>query len=212
VLPLDDRAAERADPDRAGRPLLARGTRQRLYRGIGRLNAFSVISTKNKSHRVTAEIVVGSDGCEGVIVAQGGLVGGWTLYVKEGRPTYCYNFYGVDLFHVRGTTEIGEGRHLVRMQFDYDGGGPARGGTVRLFVGDELAGEGRVERTQPLPFASDEPFEIGRDQGSPVTPDYSVQTFTGTVNWVEIEIPAEGPDDDDEISPDERMRAALTVE
>jgi hypothetical protein len=212
VLPLDDRAAERADPDRAGRPVLARGTRQRLYRGIGRLNAFSLISIKNKSHRVTAEVVVGSGRCEGVIAAQGGVVGGWALYAKAGRSKYCYNFYGIDLFHVEGTTEIGEGRHLVRMQFDYDGGGVAKGGTVRLFVDDEPAGEGRVGRTQPLPFASDEPFEIGRDLGSAVTPDYRTHEFTGDVSWVEIEIPSEGPDNDDEISDDERMQAALTVE
>lgn len=212
VLPLDDRAAERADPDRAGRPVLARGTRQRLYRGIGRLNAFSLISIKNKSHRVTAEVVVGSGRCEGVIAAQGGVVGGWALYAKGGRPTYCYNFYGIDLFHVEGTIEIGEGRHLVRMQFDYDGDGVAKGGTVRLFVDDKPAGEGRVGRTQPLPFASDEPFDVGRDLGSAVTPDYGTNEFTGDVNWVEIEIPSEGPDNDDEISDDERMQAALTVE
>jgi arylsulfatase len=211
VLPLDDRAAERADPDRAGRPVLARGTRQRLYPGIGRLNAFSVISIKNKSHRVTAEVEVGSE-CEGVIVAQGGFVGGWAVYAKDGRPRYCYNFYGVDLFHVEGTTEIGRGRHVVRMQFDYDGGGPAQGGTVHLFVDDQPAGTGRVERTQPLPFASDEPFEIGCDDGSPVTSDYSTHRFTGEVNWVDIEIPADGRDDDSSVPREERMRAALTVE
>jgi hypothetical protein len=212
VLPLDDRAAERADPDRAGRPVLARGNPQRLYRGIGRLNAFSVISLKNKSHSVTAEVVVPPEGCEGVIVAQGGFVGGWALYAKNGRPTYCYNFYGIDLFHVAGTEPIPEGVHRVRMDFDYDGGGVARGGTVRLFVDDRPAGEGRVERTQPLPFASDEPFEIGTDLGSPVTPDYSAHPFTGDVNWVEIRIPEEAADSDGEISPEERMQVALTVE
>jgi arylsulfatase A-like enzyme len=212
VLPLDDRAAERADPDRAGRPVLARGPRQRLYRGIGRLNATSVLSIKNKSHRVTAEVLVRAGGCEGVLVAQGGIVGGWALYAKDGRPRYCYNFYGIDLFHVEGTVEIGEGPHLVRMQFDYDGGGVAQGGTVRLFVDDRPAGEGRVGRTQPLPFASDEPFEIGRDLGSAVTPDYRANEFTGEVHWVEIEIPSDGRDHDDEISDDERLNAALVVE
>ena len=212
VLPLDDRAAERADPDHAGRPVLARGTRQRLYQGIGRLNAFTIISTKNKSHSVTAEVVVPSDDCEGVIAAQGGFVGGWALYAKHGQPRYCYNFYGVELFHVEGTEQIPEGRHHVRMDFEYDGGGPAKGGTVRLFIDDRPAGEGRVERTQPLPFASDEPFEIGNDLGSAVTPDYAVHAFSGEVRWVEIRIPEGGRDNDHDISPQERMRAALTVE
>jgi arylsulfatase len=98
------------------------------------------------------------------------------------------------------------------MQFDYDGGGIAKGGNVRLFIDDRLVGEGRVDRTQPLPFASDEPFEIGRDLGSPVTPDYTKNCFNGDVDWVEIEVPAEGPDNDDEISDEERLRAALKVE
>ncbi len=212
VLPLDDRSAGRADPDTAGRPVLARGRRQRLYRGIGRLNAFSVISIKNKSHRVTAEVVVPAGGCEGVIVTQGGLPGGWSIYAKGGRPKYAYNFYGVDLFHVEGTEPLPEGTHLVRMDFDYDGGGPAKGGTVRLFIDGRPVGEGRVGRTQPLPFASDEPLEIGRDGGSPVTRDYTTHEFTGDVHWVEIEIPEGAPDSDAEISGEERLKAALIKE
>ena len=212
VLPLDDRAAERANPDTAGRPVLARGSRQRLYGGIGRLNAFSVINIKNKSHRITAEVVVSDDTCDGVIVAQGGFVGGWALYAKHGQLKYCYNFYGIDRFHVEGRDPLTHGTHQIRMEFAYDGGGVAKGGAVHLFLDDRQVGEGRVERTQPLPFASDEPFEIGRDEGSPVTPDYSVHEFSGEVNWVEIEIPQGAPDNDAEISPEERLQAALTVE
>lgn len=212
VLPLDDRSAERADPDTAGRPLLARGSRQRLYRGLGRLNAFSVISIKNKSHRVTAEVVVPPGGCDGVIAAQGGFPGGWTIYVKEGCPRYCYNFYGIELYYVKGGEVIPEGKHTLRMAFDYDGGGIAKGGTVRLFIDDRLVGEGRVERTQPLPFASDEPFEIGQDGGSPVTPDYSRVRFGGQVNWVEIEIPEDGNDYDAEVPIEERWKAVLVTE
>jgi len=212
VLPLDDRPAERANPDTAGRPVLARGRRQRLYPGVGRLNAFSVISIKNKSHGVTAEVTVPAGGCEGVIVAQGGFPGGWTLYVKHGRPTYCYNFYGVDLFHVEATEALPPGTHHVRMHFEYDGGGPAKGGTVHLLIDDREVGTGRVERTQPLPFASDEPLEIGRDGGSPVTPDYSEAQFTGTVSWIEIDIPDGGLDDDHEVSSEERLKAALVKE
>lgn len=93
-----------------------------------------------------------------------------------------------------------------------DGGGPAKGGDVRLLIDDQQVGEGRVERTQPLPFASDEPLEIGHDQGSSVTPDYTTHVFTGSVGWVEIEIPPGGADNDDDISAEERQRASLTVE
>lgn len=212
VLPLDDRAAERADPDLAGRPVLSKGRRQRLYPGIGRLNAFCVINTRNKSHRVTAEVVVPAGGCEGVIVAQGGFPGGWSIYAKEGRLKYCYNFYGIDSFHVETAGPMPAGKHLVRMDFDYDGGGVAGGGSVRLSIDDRRVGGGRVGRTQPLPFASDEPLEIGSDNGSHVTGDYTVHEFTGEVNWVEIEIPIGAMDDDSEISFEQRLRAALVKE
>lgn len=212
VLPLDDRAAERANPDLAGRPHLVRGTRQLLYPSAGRLHAFSVISIKNKSHEVAAEVVVPEGPVEGVIVAQGGRVGGWALYTKDGRLKYCYNFYGIDLFHVESTQRLPAGTHQVRMVFEYDGGDVAQGGDVRLFLDDSPIGEGRVGRTQPLPFASDEPLEIGRDEGSAVTPDYSVSEFTGEVNWVEISIPDDGTDEDHRISSEERLKAALIVE
>jgi arylsulfatase A-like enzyme len=212
VLPLEDRVGDLANPDTAGRPVLAHTRRQRLYPGIGRLNAFSVISIKNKSHRVTAEVYVPSAGCDGVIVAQGGFPGGWSLYVKEGRLKYCYNFYGVDLFDIASTERVPPGTHRLLMEFQYDGGGPAKGGTVTLSIDNRRVGEGRVGRTQPLPFASDEPLEIGTDTGSPVTRDYAVHRFTGDVHWVDIEIPGDARDADHEISDEQRLEVALVKE
>lgn len=161
---------------------------------------------------MTAEVVVPPGGGAGVIVSQGGFPGGWSLYANEGRPKYCYNFYGVEMFYVEGNEQLPEGTHRLRMQFDYDGGGLARGGTVHLFIDDRQVGEGRVGRTQPLPFASDEPLEIGRDGGSPVTRDYAVHEFTGEVNWVEIELPEGAPDHDEEVPDEERLKAALVRE
>jgi arylsulfatase len=210
VLPLDDRGPERANPDTAGRPVLAKGTKQRLYPGVGRLNAFSVISLKNKSHRITARIVVPPGGCEGVIAAQGGVAGGWSLYVKAGVLQYCYNFYGVELFYARGSRQLPAGTHTVQMQFDYDGGGVAKGGTARLFVDGDEIGDGRIGRTQPLPFASDEPFEIGTDGGSPVTAEYGSLHFTGDVKYVELEIPADARDYDAQVPADDRLAVVLT--
>lgn len=212
VLPLDDRTAERANPDTAGRPVLARGRRQRLYGGMGRVDAFAVISIKNKSHRITAQVVVPSGQCEGVIVAQGGFPGGWSLYTRNGRLKYCYNFYGLEHFYIAADEPLPAGPHLVRMDFEYDGGGVAKGGTVRLYVDDRPLGDGRVERTQPLPFASDEPLDIGRDGGSPVTPDYFLREFTGEVQWVELEVPEGALDFDAQVPQEERMKAALVRE
>src|SRR5690606_35003405 len=83
VLPLDDRFVERNDPDLAGRPKLVRGTSQFLFGSMGRLNEWSTISIKNKSHSVTAQIDVPEGGAKGVIAAQGGRFGGWSFYIKE---------------------------------------------------------------------------------------------------------------------------------
>jgi arylsulfatase len=94
VLPLDDRGIERALPEVAGRPTLVQGDRQLLYGGMGRLSENSVVSIKNKSHAITAEIVVPEGGAQGVIVAQGGSIGGWSLYLKDEKPRYCYNLLG----------------------------------------------------------------------------------------------------------------------
>ena len=98
MLPLDDRVAERFNPDLAGRPVLIKGNTQILFGGMGRLSENSVVSIKNKSHSVTAEIEVPASGAEGVIIAQGGNIGGWVLYAKGGKLKYCYNLLGIQHF------------------------------------------------------------------------------------------------------------------
>ena len=95
VLPLDDRQIERANPDIAGRPQLIRGNRQLLLPGMSGLTEHSVLNVKNKSHTVTAEVSVPDDGADGVIVAQGGRFGGWSLYTHNGKLKYCYNGAGI---------------------------------------------------------------------------------------------------------------------
>ena len=129
VLPLDDRVAERLNPEISGRPALVRGDRQLLYGGMGRLSESSVVSVKNKSHAVTAEIEVPEGGAQGVIVAQGGSIGGWSLYLKDGKPRYCYNLLGIQRFYVDSDKRCRAGNHQVRMEFDYDGPGSARAAT-----------------------------------------------------------------------------------
>jgi arylsulfatase len=128
VLPLDDRRAERFIPALAGRPLLIKGDRQLLFGGMGRLSENSVVDIKNKSHAVTAEIVVPEGGAEGVLIAQGGSIGGWSLYIKGGRPRYCYNLLGIQRFYVDSDREVPGGKHQVRMEFDYAGPGMGKGG------------------------------------------------------------------------------------
>lgn len=211
VLPLDDRMAERANPDISGRPELIKGLRQLLFGGMGRLTEASVVNIKNKSHSVTAEVEIADSGAEGVIIAQGGITGGWSLYAKDGKPKYCYNFYGLDRYYVEGKDKIPAGKHQVRMEFAYDGGGLAKGGMVTLFVDGKKAGEGRVEQTEPMAFSADETCDVGTEAGSPVTTDYKTRKFNGEVNWVEIDLGKDAADADHLIKPEERLRVAVAT-
>jgi len=211
VLPLDDRRVERFNSDIAGRPVLITGKSQLLFGGMGRLTENAVINVKNKSHSVTAEVTVPDGGVEGVIVAQGGAFAGWSLYAKNGRPKYCYNLFGLQRFYAEGEKEIPPGSHQVRMEFVYDGGGLAKGGTVSLFLDGEKTGEGRVEGTVPMLFSGDETCDVGSDTASPVSDDYTSagSRFTGTVDWVQIDIADAAEDLDHLITPEERLHIAM---
>src|SRR6478609_7483912 len=211
VLPLDDRRIERFNADLGGRPELVRGNSQLLFEGMGRLSENSLINIKNKSHAVTAEVVVPAAGAAGVIIAQGGAFAGWSLYAKDGRPTYCYNLLGLQRFKIEADAAIAPGTHQVRMEFTYDGGGPAKGGTVSLYLDGDNVGEGRVEATVPLIFSADETADVGRDTASPVSDDYDGETsvFSGTVNWVQIDLGKDATDADHLITPEERLRVAM---
>ena len=213
VLPLDDRFAERANPELAGRPQLVKGNRQLLFGGMGRLTESSIINYKNKSHAVTAELVVPTSGAQGVIVSVGGIAGGWTLYAKDGKPKYTYNFYGLNSYTVEGTSEIPPGTHQVRMEFEYDGGGLAKGGVVTLYVDGNKAGEGRVDRTEPFVFSADETCDVGNDFGSAVTSDYPAsKKFSGEVNWVEIDLGKDSVNLDHLISHEQRLHLAMGIQ
>jgi arylsulfatase len=209
VLPLDDRRVERFNPDIAGRPTLVKGDSQLLFSGMGRLSENSVLNLKNKSHAVTAEIMVPDGGASGVLIAQGGEFGGWSLYLKDARPKYCYNHFGLQEYIVEGSAPVPAGKHQVRMEFRYDGGGLGKGGTVRLFIDGQPCGEGRVDATVPMVFSADETMDIGVDSASPVSSDYTgpESRFTGKVAWVQLDLA--GDDHDHLISDEERLKIAM---
>jgi arylsulfatase len=214
VVPLDDRTAERFNPDIAGRPQLVRGNRQLLYGGMRGLSAGSVVNVLNKTHALTAEVVVPETGAEGVILATGGITGGFSLYAKGGKPKYCYNLCGLQHFFVEGDRAIPAGKHQVRMEFAYDGGGLAKGGTVSLFIDGQKVGEGRIEMTEPFVFSADETVDVGLEAGSPVSPDYGSKgnAFNGEVNWVEIDVDKEALDQDHILTGAERFRVAMALQ
>nr|WP_218891711.1 arylsulfatase [Actinomycetospora corticicola] len=191
VLPLDDRVTERENPQLAGRFDLVGDRRSVTYRGtVRRLIEETVPNVKNRSHAVVADIDVPAGGAEGVVVAQGGRFGGWSLYVSGGRACYVYNLFGLRRYTVRSAVPLTPGRHELRMDFAYDGGGVGRGGTATLRVDSHDVGSVRVDATIPYYFSFDETFDVGVDLGTPVTEDYAAgdNAFTGTVHTVRVDL------------------------
>ena len=209
VLPIDDRGAERLEPTIAGRPTLIRGTSQLFYPGMGRLSENSVVSIKNRSFSVTAEVEVPEAGAEGVVIAQGGRFGGWAFYAKAGRMKFVYNLLGLQEFATVADEPVPAGTRQVRVELAYDGGGLAKGADVTLFHDGSPVGSGRVAATQPMVFSADETTDIGYESGTTVTADYTAREsrFSGRIHWVQLDV---GDDDHDHyIDPEERMRIAL---
>jgi arylsulfatase A-like enzyme len=209
VFPLDDRAVERFNPEIAGRPdLLGERTSMTLYGGMRQLMENTVPNIKNRSHSVTADIEVGDGGGNGVIVVQGGRFAGWSLYVKDGLITYCYNYFGRKRTYIRASEPLHPGRHTVRYEFAYDGGGLGKGGTGLLTIDDVKVVDGRIEATVPMIFSGDETLDLGLDSASPVTDDYplSGSTFTGTVHSVTIDV---GQDDHSHLEDPEQRHLRL---
>jgi arylsulfatase len=212
VLPLDDRAMERANAEMAGRPILIKGKTQILFPSMGRLSENCVLNLKNTSHSITAEIDVPTQGAEGVIVAQGANIGGWSLYCKAGRLKYCYNLLGINYFYAETTPPLPPGRRQVRVEFTYDGGGLAKGGTVSLFVDGKKAGEGRVAATAPFVFSADDGLDVGEDSGAPVSPDYKAtgNQFNGRIRGIQLAIAEAAEAAEHLLSPEQALHIAMS--
>jgi len=178
---------------------------------LGRLGENCVLNIKNKSHSVTAEIVVPETGAEGVIVSQGANIGGWSLYAKGGKLKYCYNWGGFKYFFVEGSTPIPAGEHQVRMEFAYAGGGLGKGGRVTLYIDGKKIAEGDVEATLAIIFSADDGCDVGEDSGAPVSPDYGPQGngFNGTVKGVQLAIADAAESLDHLIDPENALRLAM---
>jgi hypothetical protein len=211
VLPLDDNLAARLNSDTAGRPELITGDSQILFGSMGRLSENSVLNMKNKSHSVTANITVPTTGAEGVIVAQGGNIGGWSLYANGGKLKYCYNLLGIQQFYAESGDVLPAGDHQVRMEFAYAGGGLGKGGVASLFVDGKKVGEGKVAATAAMVFSADDGCDVGVDNGSPVSPDYGARgnEFTGTVKGVQLAIALDAVSVDHLVKPEDAVHIAM---
>ena len=191
VLPIDDRLLERLVASTAGRPdLMGDRTSLTLSEGMGGMSENVFLNLKNRSCSITADVEIPAGGANGVVIAQAGRFGGWSLYLKDGKPTYCYNFLGLQEYKVAAPTALAAGKATIRMNFDYDGGGAGQGGLATILVNGEKVASGRIERTQMAIFSADETAGVGMDDATPVTTDYKERdnSFTGKIIKVTIDV------------------------
>ncbi len=190
VLPLDDRAWERFNAALAGRPDLMGGrTELTVYEGMKGLGEDAFINVKNRSFVITADIEVPEAGAEGVVLAQGGKMGGWSLYVKDGKPKFAYNWLARETYTIAGPARLPAGRVTLRFDFAYDGGKPGAGGKGSIFVNGEKVAEGRIEHTHANVFGA-ETTDVGENLYTVVTDDYKEgdNKFTGKIHKVTIQL------------------------
>jgi arylsulfatase len=161
-----------------------------LTPGMDSMSENVFINIKNRSISITADVEIPDGGANGVILAQGGRFGGWSLYLKDGKPTYCYNFLGLREFKIAASKAASAGKATIRMNFDYDGGGVGKGGTATILVNGEKVASGRIERTQAMIFSADETAAVGKDDATPVTSDYKERdnAFTGKIFKVVVDV------------------------
>ncbi len=191
VLPIDDRSIERLNAALVGRPdLMGDRTSLTLRAGMTGMSENAFINVKNRSFTITADVEIPAGGANGVILAQGGRFGGWSVYMKGGRPIYAYNFLGMQRFAVAATQAVPAGKAIIRLEFAYDGGGLAKGGLATIYVNDKKMAEGRIERTQPMSFSIDDAADVGVDEGTPVTEEYKSadSKFTGKILKVGVDV------------------------
>jgi arylsulfatase len=190
VLPIDDRRSERFNAAIAGRPDLMGGrTSLTVYPGMVGMMENAFINVKGVHHTITAEVELKDDKTSGVIIAQAGYFGGWTLYMKEGKVHHEYNWFAIERSNVGATTALGPGKHTIVYEFTPDEAKPGTGGRSTISVDGKRVAEGRIPKTQPFVFSADEGADLGLDGETNVSPDYKqgANQFTGTIYKVTVE-------------------------
>ena len=160
-----------------------------VYEGMKGIPENGFINIKNRSFVVIADIEVPEAGAEGVVIAQGGEMGGWSLYAKDGAPRFAWNFLGREITKIAGPARLPAGRVTLRFEFAYDGGRPGAGGNGVIFVNGEEVAAGRIEHTHPFAFGA-ETTDVGENLYTCVSDDYKVGSnrFTGKIRKVTVQI------------------------
>ncbi len=190
VFPIDDRRAERFNAEVAGRPdVMGTRTSLTLYEGMTGMMENVFINNKTRDYTITAEVNVPAS-VEGVIIAQAGRFGGWTLYAKGGKVHHEYNFFGLQRTNIAAPSSLSPGKHTVKYEFKIDEVKPGAGGVCRLFVDGKKVAEGKIPKTQPYAYSADEGIDVGMDGETAVSNDYKEgeNRFTGKIEKVVVDI------------------------
>jgi arylsulfatase A-like enzyme len=158
------------------------------YAGTGHLYASLTPQYENHSHTITASIQVPEGGANGVLLADGGVGGGFSLFLKDGKPTYTYNYFGREITSITAAEALPTGPATIVLKFAYDGGGVGKGAMATLLVGGRTAGKARIPNTVPVAFSFEDTFDVGEDSASPVGDYESPFPFTGTIQRIDLEI------------------------
>jgi arylsulfatase A-like enzyme len=172
-------------------PPLPSQSRFTFYSDVQNVASGMIPPIYNHSYTISAELEIPQSGAEGVIVAEADHLGGFALFVQDGRLKHTYSFVGVQEFRQESRTPLPTGSVNVRMEFAADAPKPATGGEVTLYVNDEPVGGGRIEHTVPARFSAYAGLDIGRDNGMPVDRNYADKSpfaFTGTVKRVVFDV------------------------
>jgi arylsulfatase len=188
VLPIDDRLLIRTDAKAMGRPdLMGERTSVTYGEGMKGMAPDVFISTKNTSYTITADVDVAANG-NGVIVCQGGRFGGFSFYVKGGKPSFTYNYLGLQSYNITSSQALKPGKHTIVYDFKYDGDGRGKGGTGTITIDGAKAAEGRIDKTQPGIFSVDDMGDVGTDDGTWVANYGSEAKFNGKLEKVTITV------------------------
>jgi len=187
VYPLDDRMAARFDMTQ--RPNALAGLSSFTYGpGVNYIGESATLNTHNVPFTITAQLDTGTGAADGVIAAMGGTSSGWSLYVKNGRPNFYYNFFEVAGYRARSSASLPKGKSVVRVEFTPEEAGYGKPANVRLLLNDKEVGAVRVEKTVPVGYGA-EGFDVGMDNISAVSPDYETPfPFSGRVGGVTIAV------------------------
>jgi arylsulfatase len=185
VLPLDNRAFSEFV---LGRPHAVPPRRRYVYYpDTAVVLEDAAVNVRNRPHTITAEVLVPTGGAEGVLLAMGSVLGGFTFHLRPDRLVYVHNFVGLAEFRVEGSVSLAPGEHELAFRFDKTG---EHRGAARLLVDGTVVGTGEIPRFTPLRFSiTDGGLTCGYDPPMAVVDDYEPPyRFTGTLRRVVVEV------------------------